>query len=157
RTDLEKSQETRVAGKRSDLRASERGSIQPGQSALVQIRLEEPMTALPGDRFIIRSYSPQITIGGGVIIDGLPQKHRIRDTDARKRLEQLEHTDAAEQMAIFIEMAEAHGISDSELASRTGATDEQIQSTTSALVTAGRVLEVTSAPLLLLSTESYND
>jgi selenocysteine-specific elongation factor len=156
-SDFNKQQEKRVAEKRSDSRLTDRGSIQPGQSALVQIRLEEPMTALPGDRFIIRSYSPQITIGGGVVIDGLPQKHRIRDTDARKRLEQLENAEPAEQTAIFIEMAGAHGISDSELAARTGATDQQIQSTTKTLVSGGRVLEVSSAPLLLISTESYSN
>lgn len=156
-SDFKRSDEKRVAGQRSDSRLSERGSIQPGQTALVQIRLEEPMTALPGDRFIIRSYSPQITIGGGVVIDGLPQKHRIRDPDARKRLQQLEHADAGEQMANFIEMAGAHGVSDSDLAARTGATDEQIQSTTKTLVSAGRVLEVSSAPLLLISNESYSD
>src|SRR5262249_23755334 len=38
--------------------------IEPGASRLVQLRLEAPITALPGDRFIIRSYSPQVTIGG---------------------------------------------------------------------------------------------
>src|ERR1041385_5344452 len=106
------------------------------------------MTALPGDRFIIRSYSPQITIGGGVVIDALPEKHRIRDTVARQRLELLEYADPAEQMAIFIEMSGIRGISDSELAARTGATDQQIQSTTRSLVNAGRVLEVSAAPML---------
>jgi len=148
-----------VAEKRSDSRLSvvERGSIQPGQSGLVQIRLEEPMTALPGDRFIIRSYSPQITIGGGVVIDALPEKHRIRDTVARQRLEQLEHADPAEQMAIFIEMSGTRGISDSELAARTGATDQQIQSTTKSLVNAGRVLEVSAAPMLLISDQSFRE
>src|ERR1044071_2539071 len=60
--------------------------IEPGGSALVQLRLEEPITALPGDRFIIRSYSPQVTIGGGVIIDAQPEKHRLRDRTAHTRL-----------------------------------------------------------------------
>src|SRR5204862_428766 len=49
-----------------ETRNQERGSILPGGSAIVQLRLEEPITALPGDRFIIRSYSPQVTIGGGL-------------------------------------------------------------------------------------------
>jgi selenocysteine-specific elongation factor len=46
--------------------------ISPGESRLVQLRLEEPIATLPGDRFIIRSYSPQVTIGGGVVIHALP-------------------------------------------------------------------------------------
>jgi len=113
------------------------------------------MTALPGDRFIIRSYSPQVTIGGGVIIDALPEKHRIRDDSARVRLEQIEAADFAERLAVFIEMAGAHGTNEGEIAARTGATDEQIAATTHELIRTGRMLEVTAAPLVLISGESY--
>src|SRR5205085_6793591 len=70
------------------------GVIEPGDSRIVQLRLEEPITALPTDRFIIRSYSPQITIGGGMVIDALPEKHRLRDRAARTWLERLEAADA---------------------------------------------------------------
>ena len=84
--------------------------IEPGESRLIQLRLEEPITALPGDRFIIRSYSPQMTIGGGVIIDALPDKHRIRDRAAVARLEQLERADPAERALVFIEMSGARGM-----------------------------------------------
>jgi selenocysteine-specific elongation factor len=130
--------------------------VEAGASALVQLRLEEPLTALPGDRFIIRSYSPQVTIGGGVVLDALPEKHRLRDGAARTRLEQLETADEMERAAVFIEMAAAHAMSASELAARTGATDEQIARFASALVQAGRVMEIASAPLVLLATESYH-
>ncbi|HJQ34998.1 MAG TPA: selenocysteine-specific translation elongation factor, partial [Pyrinomonadaceae bacterium] len=43
----------------------ESGEIAPGASGLVQLRLESPVVALPGDRFIVRSYSPQQTVAGG--------------------------------------------------------------------------------------------
>ena len=49
--------------------------IEPGDSAFVQFRLEAPAVALYGDTFVIRSYSPIQTVGGGVILDGLPVKH----------------------------------------------------------------------------------
>ena len=137
-------------------RNQERGSIPPGGSAIVQLRLEEPMTALPGDRFIIRSYSPQATIGGGVIVDALPEKHRLRDNTALARLRQLEAVDLAERVAVFIEMAGAHGMSEAEIAARTGATDEQIAAIARELIENGRSLEVTVAPLVLLSNESYS-
>jgi selenocysteine-specific elongation factor len=129
--------------------------VEPGKTEIVQLRLEQPITALPCDRFIIRSYSPQVTIGGGIIIDALPEKHRIRDMAARARLEQLEKADATERAAVFIEMAGARGMNASELAARTGATDEQITELARELVRASRALEVSSAPLLLISTESY--
>ena len=50
--------------------------LEPGDSAFIQIRLEAPAVAVYGDTFVIRSYSPIQTVGGGVILDGLPVKHR---------------------------------------------------------------------------------
>ncbi|HSO73544.1 MAG TPA: selenocysteine-specific translation elongation factor [Blastocatellia bacterium] len=131
------------------------GTVVPGASAIVQLRLEEPIAVLPGDRFIIRSYSPQVTIGGGVIIDALPQKHRIRDASAHARLEQLEGANLAQQIASFVEMSGARAMSSAEIAARTGATDEQIALHARELVREGRVIEVTVSPLLLVSAESY--
>jgi selenocysteine-specific elongation factor len=129
--------------------------IEPGASRIIQLRLEEPITALPGDRFIIRSYSPQVTIGGGVIIDALPDKHRIRDREAVVRLEQLERAAPAESALVFIEMSGASGMSQVEIAARTGATDEQIQIAARELVAEGRAFEVSTAPMLLISAESF--
>jgi selenocysteine-specific elongation factor len=129
--------------------------IEPGQSRLVQLRLEEPISALPGDRFIIRSYSPQITIGGGIVIDALPEKHRLRDASAPARLEQLERADLPERIALFVEMSGARAMSASHIASRTGATDEQINRAARQLIESGRVLEVSDSPLILLSSEAF--
>jgi selenocysteine-specific elongation factor len=138
-------------------RNAESSSIQPGASEIVQLRLESPITALPGDRFIIRSYSPQVTIGGGVIIDPLPEKHRIRDAAARQRLEQLEAADPVERLAVFVEMSGARAMTENEIAARTGATDKQIAASAAELIRNGRVVEVTSTPLLLLSAECYRE
>lgn len=46
----------------------ERKKLEPGQRALVQFRLDEPVVAAPGDRFIVRVQSPMLTIGGGRIL-----------------------------------------------------------------------------------------
>ena len=46
--------------------------LSPGASAFARIRLPEPALFLPGDRFIIRQFSPVITIGGGVVVDATP-------------------------------------------------------------------------------------
>ena len=135
----------------------ERGAIKPGEDGVVQLRLEEPLAALPGDRFIIRSYSPQVTIGGGVIIDALPDKHRIRDTAARARVAQLEAGDLVERLAVFVEMAGSRGAGESDIAARTGATDEQIAAATRELIGNGRLLEVSATPLVLISAESYRE
>jgi selenocysteine-specific elongation factor len=50
--------------------------LAPGSRANVQILLEEPLGAWPGDRYVVRSYSPVATIGGGGIWNGSPPKRR---------------------------------------------------------------------------------
>jgi selenocysteine-specific elongation factor len=51
----------------------------PGEKTLVQVRLESPIVAAFGDRFVIRSYSPASTIGGGRVLDTDPGRHRKKD------------------------------------------------------------------------------
>ena len=47
----------------------ERKVVEPGETTFVQFRLETPIAAAPGDRFVIRSYSPSYTIGGGEVLN----------------------------------------------------------------------------------------
>jgi selenocysteine-specific elongation factor len=54
----------------------DREALQPGESALAQLRLESPLVAAAGDVFVIRSYSPMFVIGGGSIVDPHPPKRR---------------------------------------------------------------------------------
>lgn len=54
----------------------DRDALSAGEEAYVQFRMEEPIAVRRGDRFIIRFYSPIITIGGGQILDAVPEKHK---------------------------------------------------------------------------------
>ena len=50
--------------------------LAPGRTAFARFRLEAPLVALPGDRFVIRSYSPMVTIGGGTLLDIAPPRFK---------------------------------------------------------------------------------
>ena len=54
----------------------DRQELTPGESTLARLRLEAPLVALPGDRFVIRSYSPMVTIGGGTLLDIAPPRFK---------------------------------------------------------------------------------
>jgi selenocysteine-specific elongation factor len=56
--------------------------LKPGDEAYAQLRFAEPMLLLPGDRFIVRQFSPVITIGGGVVLDASPATRKQRGEDA---------------------------------------------------------------------------
>ena len=52
--------------------------LKPGESGFAQLRLAEPVLLLPGDRFILRQFSPVVTIGGGIVIDASPLPRRTK-------------------------------------------------------------------------------
>jgi selenocysteine-specific elongation factor len=56
-------------------------SITPGEKGLVQLRLDTAILGFPGDRFILRRYSPATTIGGGIILHNNPRHHRKKDLE----------------------------------------------------------------------------
>jgi selenocysteine-specific elongation factor len=62
--------------------------LKPGDEAYAQLRFAEPMLLLPGDRFIVRQFSPVVTIGGGVVLDASPaaRKQRAEDPAAFLRI-----------------------------------------------------------------------
>ncbi|HSB53024.1 MAG TPA: selenocysteine-specific translation elongation factor [Gemmatimonadales bacterium] len=69
--------------------------VSPGATGLARLSLERPVVARGGDRFVLRSYSPVTTIGGGWILDPLPPRGRpawpgaIADANPASRLQAL--------------------------------------------------------------------
>jgi selenocysteine-specific elongation factor len=61
--------------------------LPPGQTGFAQLRFRDPLMVLPGDRFIIRQFSPVVTIGGGTVIDATPP---VKGISAEKALRFLE-------------------------------------------------------------------
>ena len=57
----------------------DRDALQPGESCYAQLRMTEEIATRQGDRFVVRFYSPLETIGGGVILDDNPKKHKRND------------------------------------------------------------------------------
>jgi selenocysteine-specific elongation factor len=120
----------------------ESGEIKPGQSGLVQLRTESPIVGVLGDRFIIRAYSPQITIGGGKILEAFAPKHRSRDlADTRAFLQALADGDRPTQLAWFAIRAGQRGLSRQELAERTAWRDEVIEAAANQALAAGTIVD----------------
>ena len=94
--------------------------LRPGQKAFVQIRLESPVVAVAGDRFVIRRYSPAFTIGGGVVLDAhLPKLSRGTRVEILETLAGGTLSERVEQMA---KLAGVRAVSLEEIQARTGIT-----------------------------------
>jgi selenocysteine-specific elongation factor len=84
--------------------------LAPGRTGFARLRLELPAVVTRGDRFIIRAYSPPVTVGGGVVLDPHPPRSGIRTVRARPRFAQLVPAggDAPDDRAIAL-MVEERG------------------------------------------------
>ena len=76
--------------------------IGPGESGLVQLRLEEEIARKRGDRFVVRFYSPMETIGGGVVLEPNPVRKKRFDEKAIEELKKKESGSLADVMELHI-------------------------------------------------------
>jgi selenocysteine-specific elongation factor len=94
------------------------GELKPGQRAYVQVRLESPVVAVAGDRFVIRRYSPALTIGGGAILDAhLPKLSRGTRTEL---LDALAGGSLAQRVELMAKLEGVRGLDIAEVQARTG-------------------------------------
>jgi selenocysteine-specific elongation factor len=73
------------------------GQLQPGSDAFAELHLSEPLLLVPGDRFIVRQFSPVITIGGGVVLDAFP----LKKVTKAARSEYLQELASADPLTVF--------------------------------------------------------
>ena len=134
----------------------EGAELAPGQSALAQLRLESEVVVLPEDRFILRQFSPVVTIGGGVVIDARARRHRRDDLAAREFLETLE-TGSREELLDALADAMPRGLTLEEVRARTGWLEGEIRETAAKLVERKRLRILGEQPLTMASAEALED
>src|SRR5215213_1315126 len=131
---------TEVLGR---VRVLESSQIEPGSGGLAQLRLEAPVVAVHGDRFILRSYSPAETIAGGVIVDPFATKHRGREMgNALQLLRLLMRDERAAKFEGFVRASGVHGLRLADVAAATGWTNEVLAAVASEVQQNGSVVEV---------------
>ena len=127
--------------------------IAAGGRALARLRLEQPAVLTRGDRFIIRAYSPPITIGGGRVLDPAPTRPGVRSAEGLASLEPFDswpsttsvedHSLRAGELqaiAAMVAAAGVAGIPTASLVSRAGVAPRQLNATIDALKQQGIVV-----------------
>ncbi|MBI3682637.1 MAG: selenocysteine-specific translation elongation factor [Acidobacteria bacterium] len=105
-----------AAGIEAEVRLIAGTTIEPGTRCYVRLILREPALLLPGDRFILRMFSPVVTIAGGVVLDSAPPR---RTKASNERLRVLESASASERVKLMVREAR-HGLALNDLVARTG-------------------------------------
>jgi selenocysteine-specific elongation factor len=130
--------------------------VAPGTQGFAQMRLERPVAALPGDRFILRRYSPALTIGGGTVLHNRPAKLRPSSAGARKRFARLADTSPSGRLVALIEEAGPAGLDTVALRSLTGFDDALSAHILEPAVASGEVTVFPTNPRRFLSSSVYD-
>src|SRR5438034_600714 len=124
--------------------------LPPGASALANLKLQDEVLVLAGDRFIVRQFSPVVTIGGGAVLDPLARRPMLRDSGRAAFLRTLERQNGEETLAAMTARA-LLGLGLAEIVARTGWTEKEIHRAVDELHRTGRVRRVANEPLVLVA------
>ena len=128
--------------------------LKPGDRCYAQLRLAESGLFLPGDRFIIRQFSPVTTIGGGIVLDSRPPRHQAADPHTRELLEGLEGGGPEKQLELWLrDLGEA---SVTGLAGRAGWWPRDVLRHAAAAIRERRVVTLGQPPSLLADAHYFN-
>jgi selenocysteine-specific elongation factor len=130
--------------------------LEPGKSALARVRLEKPAFALPGDRFVVRQYSPMVTLGGGQILDAQPPRLRRSDPRLPARLRVLKQGTMADRIRLFVQESGRAALGEAALVGRLGLAPTAIREQLRALAASGHVRIVGEQPLVTAAAEVFD-
>jgi selenocysteine-specific elongation factor len=126
-------------------------ALAPGESAYAQLRLDSPVFCLHGDAFIIRQFSPTVTIGGGTILHPNPPKHKTTDMQTLGALRSLDHGDLSEKIPVLLATDAKRAMNINELNSLLGLPGSELVKICSALARSGRIVMLPApTPILVL-------
>ena len=117
--------------------------LEPGARAYARLHLERPAAVTRGDRFVLRAYSPPLTIAGGAVLDPRPPRGRLRSASGRARCERLAATaDAAAAVRVMVEEAGGEGVSRADMTSRAGLPPDAAKALATSLTAAGHAVAI---------------
>jgi len=119
----------------------DREELKPGEKTFAQVRLDQPTAVLRGDRFVLRSYSPVQTIGGGCVLHPLPRKHKgSAKREAARGLESLFNSSDSDIILWHLQDAGWAGLSEVELRIRTNVAQKFLEKTLQQFTSARKVV-----------------
>ncbi|MFZ3056262.1 MAG: selenocysteine-specific translation elongation factor [Smithella sp.] len=134
----------------------DKDELAPGQKAFAQLVLANKDVIVSGDRFVLRSYSPITTIGGGQIIDPLPSKHKRQNEKIIAALNVLQSGSLPEKISIIMERTGFSGINLRGLNFRLGVNTKKIREALEGLLSNKKAILLDSEDTTVISAFFYN-
>jgi selenocysteine-specific elongation factor len=135
----------------------DREELAPGEGAFAQLRLDRPVVALPHDRFVIRGSSAIQTLGGGVVVDTHPPKHKRNSMSVMKDLALLRDGKDEEVLRLHILRSGAGGTGFRELLDRVAMPQGEIQGLLRKMSERGDLLLIDPEKLKVIDMRQYQE
>ena len=120
----------------------EQEDLRPGEDTVAQIRLDAPVAVVRDDRFVLRSYSPVRTIGGGQVLNPVPEKHKRFRPEVVEGLKGLITHDPEDVIAYHVMAAGVRGVSFSALMIMTNLSEKPLEKYLQAMLSRKDVLQI---------------
>jgi selenocysteine-specific elongation factor len=133
----------------------DRDELAPGETAAVQVRLDTPVSLVKEDRYVIRSYSPVRTIGGGQVLNPIPTKHKRFRSDITDALSALVTMPPDEVIDFHARQAGFQGTTHNELRLVTNLPDKKLDTVISALLSRRVLIMIDRERRLYVHADTY--
>jgi selenocysteine-specific elongation factor len=120
----------------------EHDELKPGEDTVAQLRLDAPVAVVKGDHYVVRSYSPVRTVGGGQILNPIPPKHKRFNAGIIQALKDVLTSDPETLIGAHIDAAGHAGTCFADLRLMTNLTDKQLESSLQAMMSARTIIQV---------------
>jgi len=134
----------------------DRDELNPGETCFAQIRLDAPTAVLKGDRYVLRSYSPVQTIGGGEILNPLPAKKKRFSDTVLSQLETLHTGGDKEILELFVSLGRFQGVEESTLSFLANMSRKRLADPLKALKAQKKVVQFDKEKSLLIHADFLN-
>lgn len=129
--------------------------LPPGKQAFAQLILADEDVVVAGDHFVLRSYSPVTTIGGGLVLDPLPGKHKRKNQKVMEDMQTLQDGTLPEKISVLLARAGFGGITLSALAFRLGVHTRKIREVLDKLFSSRQAILLSGEDTTTLSVTLY--
>lgn len=120
----------------------DREELPPGEDIVAQLRLDTPVSLVRDDRFVIRSYSPVRTIGGGKVLNPVPQKHKLFQQDVVEGLLGLIDSPSEAVVSFHVQDADVVGVTFADLVIMTNLPEKKLASITQGLSSTREIIQI---------------
>jgi selenocysteine-specific elongation factor len=134
----------------------EHDELKPGETTVAQLRLDAPVAIVKGDHYVVRSYSPVRTVGGGQILNPIPPKHKRFNPGIIQGLKDILSSGPEALIGFHLEASGHAGTCFADLRLTTSLTDKQLELALQGMMSARTIIQIDKETRTFVHKKSFD-